>query len=51
MTKLELREEMQMWQDVVDLPKQPGNPSNAARAAAQQQLALAEAWYHRKDES
>lgn len=48
MTTSQLIDEMDAWQSVVDAPKAPGYASNAAREEAGRQLALAEAWYHRK---
>lgn len=47
MTSAELLAEMEAWESLIRIPKGPGGPSNAARDAAEQQLALAEAWYHR----
>jgi len=48
MTPSSLIEEMEAWQAVADAPKAPGNASNAARDEANKQLAIAEAWYHRR---
>lgn len=47
MSKDQLWDEMAAWQKVVDAPKGPGGPSNAERAAAAGQMALAGAWVHR----
>lgn len=44
----ELVEEMDAWLGVIRMTKGPGGPSNAARDASEQQLALVEAWYHLK---
>jgi hypothetical protein len=48
MTPSSLIDEMEAWQAVADAPKEPGNASNAARDEANKQLAIAEAWYHRR---
>ena len=47
MTKNELWDEMAAWQRVIDAHKAPGGPSNAERAAAESQYALAGAWVQR----
>lgn len=47
MTPEELVAEMDAWLTIVSTPKGLGGPSNAAREMANQQFALAEAWYYR----
>jgi hypothetical protein len=48
MDKKELLFEASCWLQVIDAPKGPGSPSVAARAAAEAQLALVDAWIERR---
>lgn len=49
MTRLELFDELAAWGAVLDEPKGPGSPSNAARASAERFYADTEAWIARNE--